>query len=282
MKQLKVDPLQGVRVGILPQVNRRLGFVHQEQIWKVQKFPGNCLFVHLAAAGQGNPVEIPVALRRQNPLQSGHRVGPGLHLQIVKPHRVQAHRLHLGFRLQGHDAHALVPGFVPASAHRTAGPDAQPAPCPEGAGLVDMSQCQIVEAGFPNLGDRHRAAGGFPLGRVAMEHADAVFFRPLGVEALQQGRAVHTAVACAVDPAVQVFQRHRFQSAGEDMHIFRPAFLHPGAARGDEIVVARGDEYRHRAAVQGLLHILHRLPARLRGVKDISRQEHQVAALPEA
>ena len=47
-------------------------------------------------------------------------------------------------------------------------------------------------------------------------------------------------------------------------------------------MVARGDEHRHRAAAQRLLHILHRLPAGLRSVKDISRQEHQVAALPEA
>ena len=46
-------------------------------------------------------------------------------------------------------------------------------------------------------------------------------------------------------------------------------------------MIARGHQHRHAAGLQGALYQLHRLPGG-RSVKNIPRQQHQIALLPAA
>ena len=114
-----------------------------------------------------------------------------------------------------------------------------------------------------------------------MEHGDAVFFAALRPEIFQQGGTVHALVARAIDPAVQVGNRDGFQSAGEHIDVFRPVFFQPDRAGGTEIVIARRDEDPCAALGQRFFEGFHRLPGGFT-VKNISREEHEIALFPAA
>ena len=146
---------------------------------------------------------------------------------------------------------------------------------------MDMSQRQILQPRVPHLLGSDGAVGGVLPGGVAVEHGDAVFFAALRMEILQQRGAVHALVACAVNPAIQLRNRHGFQPAGEHVHVFRPAFFQPEGAGGAEIVIARRDEHPCAALGQGFLEGFHRLPGGF-AVKNISRKEHEIALFPAA
>ena len=114
-----------------------------------------------------------------------------------------------------------------------------------------------------------------------MEHGDAVLFAAPRPEIFQQGGAVHALVACAVNPAIQLRNRDGFQSAGEHIDVFRPAFFQPEGAGGTEIVIARRDEDPCAALGQRFFEGFHRLPGGFT-VKNISREEHEIALFPAA
>ena len=144
-----------------------------------------------------------------------------------------------------------------------------------------MAQSQIIQTGPPDLGGGNGVAGRISLDRIPVKNGKAVFLAALGPEIVQQPRAVHALKARAVDPAVQAGDGHGFQSAGKHKYVLRPALLQPGAAGCAEIMVARGDQHRHAAALQFLFQNIQRLPAGL-SVQQVSRQQHQVAFLPAA
>ena len=146
---------------------------------------------------------------------------------------------------------------------------------------MDMSQRQILQPRVPHLLGGDGAVGGVLPGGIAVEYGDAVFFAALRPEIFQQGGAVHALVARTVDPAVQLRNRDGFQSAGEHIDVFRPVFFQPDRAGGTEIVIARRDEDPCAALGQGFLEGFHRLPGGF-AVKNISREEHEIALFPAA
>ena len=142
---------------------------------------------------------------------------------------------------------------------------------------MDMAQGQIAQAGFAHLGRRHRAAGGGQAQRVAVEYAHAPFRVPLRPETLQQARAVHAAVARAVYPAVQRGEVDVIRPPGKNMHIFRPAFRQPGGRIRAVIVISGSDAHRHGALLQRPPHGVHPVLGRGGRIKQVPRQQHQVA-----
>ena len=147
---------------------------------------------------------------------------------------------------------------------------------------MDVTQRQIIKAGFADLTVGNGAVGTVFLGGIAVEHSNVVGLIALGMEAVQQAGAIHGVVACAVDAAVKGGQGNAFNGClGENMYIFRPDFRLVGAGGGAEIVVAGGDEHGHGHFLQCICHDPEAFPG-VCSVEQVTGQQHKVALLRPA
>ena len=102
------------------------------------------------------------------------------------------------------------------------------------------------------------------------------------MEILQQAGTLGAGEGCAVDPAVQLPDGIGGDlRTAEQADITGPAFPDPGTHLPVGIVVARGDEHGDLHPFQRPVDGLIALPG-IGTVEDIARQQHQVAALPQA
>ena len=113
-----------------------------------------------------------------------------------------------------------------------------------------------------------------------MDQSDLILLLAFLPEVIQQRLTIHAAVTCAINPAIQRGNGLAFQSAGENMDIFRPMLCHPRTVRGAKIVIARGNKHRQRAASKGIAHCVQTVRG-VSTVKNITCDQDQVTAFPQ-
>ena len=257
MKQAEIYAFQAIIPYRAPKLCFRDGLIPQNQVFQVWKLTVQMFQIQFVSiAGKGDPVEIFCRYTGQNRCQGLRRIRTHFHRLIIKPWCIQGSELRFDLLIQFQKDHAFYAGLIIAVSHGTAGPGAQGIPGTETVVFMDMSQCQIVEAGQPYLLGTHGAVRGRCIGSIAVENADVPLALTLCLEVFQKRRAIHGFIARTVNSTIQIGQcdglHHRML---EDIHVFRPILSQICRIRLTKIMITRSDKHWNLYLFQSLVYL---------------------------
>ena len=111
-----------------------------------------------------------------------------------------------------------------------------------------------------------------------MEQANGILLLPFRLESLQKPRAVHGAVAPAVNPEGEGLYVHIAERSPKNIHILRPALPVPGGIRPQMVMISRSNEHGDPRILQAVRQDSCRLPA-VGAVEDVPRQQQRLGPL---